>query len=211
VLLEQLLEPPDEALAHGAPLPAQRLEPGRRAVRERAVGIEGRGEHARDLIERRIGGARRVERRGALAAALQVLAQRARGGEEAEHGAELLVREDRADAGAVERGADLGDVARRQRLALGVERHRLANLGERGERLGAGPREREIPRGPPPRGGGAALGERLEDAVPLQIGAGLGRAGIGEEGRCGIGHQASEGSRATPPAPLGIGFCSRSR
>ena len=180
VLADQLLELADQALAARPPLSAQLREARRGAVGERAVGVEARGELALDRVERGVDGAGGVERGRADAAGVEEAAEGAGRAEAGDDGADLLVGEDGADAGAVERLADLGDVGGRERLAQAVELDGLAHLGERADRALARGGEGERAGEALARGRGAAIGERFEEAIPLEVGPGLRGARIAQ-------------------------------
>ena len=190
VLADELVEPTDQPVARGAPLGPELAEVRRGAIRQGPVGVERARELALQVVERGIGRARSVERGHGRPARLQEAAQRAGGAEARRDRPDLLVRERRADAGPIDGVLDVAEPEEGQRLGRRVERGRLARLGERGgDRLGAR-REGERPRGALAGSVDAAIGERLEQAIPLEIAARLVGAGVGE-----LGHGLRRGER----------------
>ncbi len=180
MLLDQLVEPAHQPLAAGAPVGSQLEEAGRGAVRERSIRIEAGGELALQIVERALDGAGLGQQRRAVPPRVEEAPQHPRRPQARDHAPQLLVGEDGSDAGAVERVVDLGHVGRGERLACEVEGDRLPHLPQGGEDARPRRREGQRPRQPAPRGRGAADGERIEDAIPLQVGAGLGRTGVAE-------------------------------
>ena len=197
VFAHQLFEAVDHPLARRLVLAPQLAQTRARAVGERAVGLEAAGDLLGESVERRVGRARLVQAGGAGAVRLEKAAQSSRFAEDLRQRLQLRGAEHPADAEPAHRLADVGQRFDREWLTGGEERARLLRLPQQRPRFRARARKGEGERGLPPHRGERSVGERGQDAVPLEVVAGLGGRGVFAER---FGHGKSANGRVGIPA-----------